>query len=254
MLKLSVVIITFNEERNIERCLRSVKEIADEIVVLDSGSTDRTPEICARYSVKFHSHTFDGHIEQKNRAVTYATHPHVLSLDADEALDDTLRGEIARVKSDFAKQGYYMNRLTNYCGRWVKHSGWYPDRKLRLWDSRCGRWTGINPHDRYELYEGDKKTGYLKGNILHYSYYSVAEHYRQMEYFSDIAAQAYHKKGKKAPAFKLVMNPAAKFVDHFLLKLGFLDGMTGFRIARISAYATWLKYKKLRHIYRQRPS
>ena len=167
MVKLSVVIITYNEEKNIERCLQSVQTIADEIVVLDSFSKDRTPEICGKYGVKFFQHVFDGHIQQKNRAISYASFSHVLSLDADEALSEELRSSIKAVKNDFRKDGYYMNRLTNYCGHWVKHCGWYPDKKLRLWDSRKGHWTGINPHDKYELFEGDKNTGQLKGDILH---------------------------------------------------------------------------------------
>ncbi|MCC6371899.1 MAG: glycosyltransferase family 2 protein [Bacteroidia bacterium] len=248
MVKLSVVIIAFNEEKNIERCLLSVKEVADEIVVLDSGSTDATPAICARYGVKFFNHAFDGHIQQKNRAITFATHPHILSLDADEALDATLIASIKAVKANFKKDGYYMNRLTNYCGHWVKHCGWYPDTKLRLWDSTKGGWTGINPHDKYELFEGDKNTGHLTGDILHYSYYSLQDHYKQVEYFTNISAKAYFEKGKQAPWFKLLLNPIAKFVDHYLLRLGFLDGKAGFLISKISAYATWLKYKKLRHL------
>jgi len=249
VIKLSVVIIAFNEEKNMERCLQSVKDVADEIVVLDSFSTDRTPEICAKYGVKFFQHAFDGHIQQKNRAITYASHPHILSLDADEALDETLKQSIREVKSNFEKSGYYMNRLTNYCGHWVRHCGWYPDAKLRLWDSRKGHWTGINPHDKYELFEGDKNTAHLKGDILHYSYYTLNDHYKQVEYFTTIASKAYFEKGKKAPFYKLILNPVAKFVDHYLLKLGFLDGLAGYRISKISAYATWLKYKKLRDLY-----
>lgn len=250
MIKLSVVIITFNEEKNIERCLRSVEKVADEIVVLDSFSKDRTQEICTQFGVKFFQHAFDGHIQQKNRAITYASHPHILSLDADEALDGQLAQSILAAKTNFEKDGYYMNRLTYYCGHWVKHCGWYPDSKLRLWDSRKGHWTGINPHDKYELFEGDKKTGRLKGDILHYSYYSVEDHYKQVEYFTNIASKAFYEKGKKAPLFKLIVNPVAKFVDHYLLKLGFLDGLAGYRISKISAYATWLKYKKIRELYR----
>ncbi|MCE3260738.1 MAG: putative glucosyl-3-phosphoglycerate synthase [Bacteroidetes bacterium] len=254
MIKLSVVIIAYNEEKNLDRCLNSVKSVADEIVVLDSFSTDTTEQICRNHGVKFFQHKFDGHIQQKNRAVTYASNPHVLSLDADEALDEQLASSIAEVKKNFTKDGYYMNRLTNYCGHWVKHCGWYPDTKLRLWDSRKGAWTGINPHDKYELFEGDKNTGFLKGDILHYSYYSVEDHYRQVEYFTNIASKAYFEKGKKAGAFKLVVNPVAKFIDHYLLRLGFLDGKAGFLISRISAYATYLKYKKLRELYHQTAS
>ncbi len=252
MLKLSVVIITFNEEKNIARCLESVRDVADEVVVLDSFSTDSTPAICARYGVKFFQHAFDGHIEQKNRAITYASNPHILSLDADEALDKELRGSMQEVKKNFPMQGYYMNRLTNYCGHWVRHCGWYPDRKLRLWDSRRGHWTGTNPHDRYELFDGDAKAGYLQGNILHFSYYTVQDHYKQVEYFTNIASRAYFQKGRRAPWYKLVVNPAAKFIDHYLLKRGFLDGRAGYLISRISAYATWLKYKKLRLLYNER--
>jgi glycosyltransferase involved in cell wall biosynthesis len=251
VIKLSVVIITFNEEKNLERCLISVKDVADEIVVLDSFSTDKTREICEKHNVKFFQHKFDGHIQQKNRAITFATHPYVLSLDADEALDKTLSASIKEVKKDFRKDGYYMNRLTNYCGHWVKHCGWYPDTKLRLWDSSKGHWTGINPHDKYELLSGDKNTGFLKGDILHYSYYTLEDHYRQVEYFTNIASKAYFENGKKAPLFKLFVNPVAKFIDHYLLRLGFLDGKAGFLISKISAYATYLKYKKLRELYHQ---
>lgn len=251
MIKLSVVIITYNEEKNLARCLLSVKEVADEIVVLDSFSTDETRAICEKHNVRFFQHTFDGHIQQKNRAITYASNKHVLSLDADEALDTTLVKSILEVKKDFKKDGYYMNRLTNYCGHWVKHCGWYPDTKLRLWDSGKGQWTGINPHDKYELFAGDKNTGNLKGDILHYSYYTLEDHYKQVEYFTNIASKAYYQNGKKAPAFKLVINPVAKFIDHYILHLGFLDGKAGFLISKISAYATYLKYKKLRQLHHQ---
>ena len=249
MPQISVVIITYNEEKNIGRCLDSVKDVADEIVVLDSFSTDRTKEICESKGAKFFQHKFDGHIQQKNRAITYASNPHVLSLDADEALDDVLKKSILEVKTNFTRDGYYMNRLTNYCGHWVRHCNWYPDKKLRLWDSRKGSWTGINPHDKYEIKGGDKNTGYLKGDILHYSYYSVADHYKQVEYFTTIAAKAFFEANKGAPTIKLVMNPIAKFIDHYILHLGFLDGWAGFSISRISAYATYLKYKKLRELY-----
>lgn len=249
MPEISVVIITYNEEKNISRCIDSVKDVADEIVVLDSFSSDATKEICLAKGVSFYEHAFDGHIQQKNRAVTYAKYPHILSLDADEALDERLKKSIIKVKNNWEKDGYYMNRLTNYCGHWVKYCNWYPDKKLRLWDSRKGEWRGINPHDKYELFVGDKNTGYLKGDILHYSYYSVGDHYKQVDYFTSIAAKAYFEKGKKASYFKLLVNPIAKFIDHYVLHFGFLDGRAGFLISKISAYATYLKYKKLRDLY-----
>lgn len=251
MPQLSVVIITFNEERNIARCLESVKDIADEIVVLDSFSKDRTKDICASFGVQFYEHAFDGHIQQKNRAITYASYPHILSLDADEALDETLKKSILEAKQNWTHDGYYMNRLTNYCGHWVRHCNWYPDAKMRLWDSRKGSWTGINPHDKYELKEGDKNTMHLKGDILHYSYYSLNDHYKQVEYFTNIASKAFVEANKKAPFYKLIANPIAKFIDHYILHLGFLDGKAGYLISKISAYATYLKYKKIRALYKQ---
>ncbi|MBK8498291.1 MAG: glycosyltransferase family 2 protein [Flavobacteriales bacterium] len=245
---LSVVIITRNEERNIGRCLESLKGLADDIVVVDSFSTDHTEAIVREHGARFVQHEFTGHIEQKNWAITQAMHPFVLSLDADEALDETLKASIAKAKADYA-DGYTMNRLTNYCGSWIKHGGWYPDRKLRLWDSRKGRWTGINPHDRYELYAG-ARTRHLKGDIRHYSYYTIADHYKQVDYFTTIAAKALASKGKRAGFVKLWVSPVAKFIGSYFVQLGFLDGSHGFTIARISAYATHLKYAKLKALGR----
>ena len=197
MQELSVVIITRNEEKNIERCLDSVKDIADEIVVVDSFSTDRTEGICRSKGAKFFLHAFEGHIEQKNYAVTLSSFNHILSLDADEALDETLKKSILEVKHNWKYDGYEMNRLTNYCGKWIHHCGWYPDRKLRLFDKRKGKWGGINPHDKYQLVEGGAP-GFLKGDILHYSYYTIEDHYKQIEYFTTINSKASFEKGKKA--------------------------------------------------------
>lgn len=249
MIQLSVVIITFNEEKNIGRCLGSVREVADDIVVVDSFSTDKTEEICKAKGVRFVQHKFDGHIEQKNWAITQAKFKHILSLDADEALSDELKKSVLAVKNNWTMDGYYMNRLTNYCGKWIHHCGWYPDRKLRLFDSRKGKWGGMNPHDKYEMFEGDKATGFLKGDILHYSYYTLEDHYRQVEYFSSISANAYFKNKRAVTSLKLYLSPVAKFIHDYFIKLGFLDGGAGFTISRISAYATFLKYKKLRALW-----
>ena len=248
MTPISVVIITFNESRNIARCLESIVGIADDIVVVDSYSTDNTEEICKSFEkVRFIEHKFDGHIEQKNYAITQAKFPHVLSLDADEALDENLKANILAIKENFVEDGYEMNRLTNYCGKWVYHCSWYPDTKLRLWDSRKGKWTGTNPHDRYEM-EAGSKIKHIKGDILHYSYYTLEDHYKQVEYFTSILAKSQYLEGKKAPLLTLYFSPVVKFLRDYVLKLGFLDGATGFRICRISAYATFVKYRKLRNL------
>lgn len=248
MIKLSVVIITYNEERNIERCLESVKDIADDIVVVDSFSTDRTEEICSGYNVRFVKHEFEGHIEQKNRAITQAEYPHILSLDADEALSDELKMSINAVKDIWQYDGYYFNRLTNYCGKWIHHTGWYPDRKLRLWDSRKGKWKGVNPHDKYILEPGSKQC-YLKGDILHYSFYTIAQHLQQINKFSEISAIERYKRRKKTTLINLILNPAWKFIHSYFIKLGMLDGYYGLIISINSAYSTYLKHIKLKKLY-----
>lgn len=246
---LSVVIITFNEEKNIERCIRSVQSIADEILVLDSFSKDRTQAIAEELGARFETHAFDGHIQQKNRAWQMATHDWVLSIDADEAPDEVLQKSILEALQRQAERedkvdGYTMNRLTNYCGSWVRHSGWYPDTKMRLFQKGKGAWGGVNPHDKFELHAGGKSI-HLKGDLLHYSYYSVEDHYQQIEYFSDIASKELHEMKKSISSLMIYLKVVAQFFKTYVLKLGVLDGGTGFTIARLSAYATFRKYRKL---------
>lgn len=250
MPEISVVIITYNEEKNIARCLDSIKDIADDVVIVDSFSTDATETICKSKGARFVTHKFEGHIEQKNWAITQAKFPHILSLDADEALNETLVKSILAIKNNWNYDGYYMNRLTNYCGKWIYHCGWYPDKKLRLWDSRKGAWGGINPHDKYELSAGDNNAGYLKGDILHYSYYSIEGHKKQTEKFTTISANALFANGKKANWIKLYISPVVKFLQSYILKLGILDGYYGFQICKISAQSTYLKYSKLKNLYK----
>ena len=244
---LSVVIITFNEERNIGRCLESVRGIADEVVVVDSFSTDRTEAICRQHGATFRQHPFEGHIQQKNYALAQATHPYVLSLDADEALSPALQQSVRASKSHWAADAYEMARLTNYCGHWIKHTDWYPDRKTRLFDKRKGHWGGANPHDRVELEPGATRQR-IGGDLLHYSYHSVSQHLGQLNYFTDIGARVAFEKGKKAPLPVLLLSPVLKFVKSYFLWLGFLDGYYGFVVCAISAFASFLKYVKLRQL------
>jgi len=251
MKKISVVIITFNEERNIHRCLESVLPVADEIVVVDSLSTDRTEQICSEFDVCFVKQEFLGYIEQKNFALQFAKNDYVLSLDADEALSENLKSSILEAKNNFSAQGYTMNRLTNYCGKWVRHCGWYPDRKLRLFNKNLGRWGGINPHDKF-LFDKNEQIQHLQGELLHYSYYTLNDHYEQVEKFTDIAAKAYFEKGKKVTLLKLWFSPIVKFIRDYIFLLGFLDGLTGLRICYISAGATHKKYWKLKKMLREK--
>ncbi|MCH8317965.1 MAG: glycosyltransferase family 2 protein [Bacteroidetes bacterium] len=243
MKKISAVIITYNEERNIGRCLDSLEGIADDIVVVDSFSTDKTGKICKAKGVRFVQNKFEGHIEQKNYAITQAQYPHILSLDADEALSEKLKKSILEVKAGWQYDGYYINRLTNYCGKWIRHCGWYPDRKLRLWDSAKGKWGGINPHDKFEMAAGSV-TSNLKGDLLHYSFYSIKDHITQVNKFTDISSDALLKKGLKSSLFKIIFNPIVKFTRDYFFKLGFLDGFYGLVICTISAHAKFLKYVK----------
>lgn len=241
MVKLSVVIITFNEEKNIGRCLESVKSIADEIVVVDSLSTDKTKELCTSYGVTFIEQKFLGYIEQKNFAFSKATHDHVLSLDADEALSDTLKLSIQRVKESWICDGYNFNRLTNYCGQWIYHSGWYPDSKLRLVKKSAAHWVGNNPHDVLVL-KKSSNTEHLEGDLLHYSYYSHSQIIDQTNKFTIIEAKALYDKGKRVSIAKLVTRPPYEFIKNYILRQGFKDGLYGFIICFISGIYVFLKY------------
>ncbi len=244
MVKLSVVILTYNEERNIERCIRSVEDLADDLLVVDSLSTDRTREIALSLGARIIDQAFLGYKEQKNFGLDHAKYDHVLSLDADEALDEKLLEAVKKAKQSFSADGYSMNRLTNYCGKWIRHSGWYPDVKIRLFDRRKARWKGRNPHDRLEMHKGSNVV-HLPGDILHYSFYSVEEHKAQIKRFTEISAKARFDEGQRSSLLKVWISPAAKFFKSYFVKLGILDGYSGWMISRYSAYATFLKYRLL---------
>jgi len=250
MVKLSVVIITYNEEKNISRCLESVKDIADEIVVVDSFSEDRTREICSEYGAKVLKHHFTGHIEQKNWAFSHTSFHHVLSIDADEVVSDTLKRSIIKKKQNWTHDGYYFNRMNNYCGKWIKHGGWYPDQKLRLVDRRKGQWAGINPHDKFEMVPVSKKHK-IAGNLLHYTYPSIPEHLKQINRYTEIIATSYFHVGIKSNLLKIIFNPTWKFFRNYFLRLGFLDGFFGIVLNANIAFETFLKYIKLRQITTQ---
>jgi len=251
MIKLSAVIITYNEERNIEKCLQSLVNVADEIVVVDSFSSDKTKSICLQYNVKFIEQKFLGYIEQKNFALTQASYDHVVSLDGDESLSETLQKSIIELKSNWKFDGYYCNRLNNFCGQWIKHSDWYPNKKLRVFNKTKANWAGINPHDHIELNHIASKIGHLKGDILHKTYQSFSEFNQKTEYFSTIAAKAYFDNGKKAPIWKVIFNSTWAFFKAYFLRLGFLDGFNGLVICVQTANITFLKYSKLRELYKK---
>jgi len=249
MPEISAVIITLNEELNIERCLQTVRDIADEIIVVDSFSTDRTEEICSQYSVNFSRHPFEGYKEQKQYAINQARFDHILLIDADEALSDELRASILLAKMQWTHDGYSFNRLNSYCGKWIRHSGWYPDRKIRLFDRRKASVKGMNPHD--EIVMSDKSpVKQLKGDLLHYTYLSVEDHISQINRFTEIQARGGFERGKKTNYFSILFSPAYKFIRHYFFRLGFLDGYYGYLICRNSAYSTFLKHAKLKALWK----
>lgn len=250
-ISISAVIITYNEERNIDRCLSSLKDVVDEIVVVDSFSKDRTAEICAKHGVRFIENPFEGHIQQKNFAIDQAKSEWILSLDADEALTEELQKSILTIKQAPQFLGYRMNRLTNYCGHWVKYCGWYPDTKVRLVRKDKARWQGVNPHDRLDMNENEE-TGFLNGDILHYSYYTQEDHLKQIEFFGNIAAKELFERGGRSSWLKICVKVIAQFFKSYFLKLGILDGRAGFTISRLSAYATYRKYVKLLNLQHQK--
>lgn len=248
MPQLSVVIITFNEEKNIGRCLESIQGIADDVVILDSFSTDATESISKKYNVNFISRKWEGYSASKNFANSQAKHDWVLSLDADEELSEELKKSILKAKEGNELKTYKFHRLTNYCGSWVKHCGWYPDTKIRIFDRRITKWEGII-HEKLVI-DSKQEAILLTGDLLHYSYYSLEQHLQQTEKFSSLAAQNMFEKGKKASALKMYLSPVVKFISDYIIKLGILDGAAGFTICKISAYHSFLKYKKLRALWK----
>lgn len=247
MPKISVVIITLNEEKYIGRCINSVKEFADEVLVVDSFSTDKTEKIATQKGARFIQHTFEDYVKQHEYADKQASNDHILSIDADEEVSESLSRSILGVKKYWKHDAYTMNRMTNYCGRWIKHSGWYPDTKLRLYDRKKGKWVGRKIHERYAMQAGTTR-GHLKGDILHYSFSSISGHVLQANKFTDLTAQAAFEVGKKSSWIKMLFSPILKFIRDYVFNLGFMDGYYGFVICRISAYATFLKYTKLKEL------
>jgi len=246
MISISVVIITFNEERNLARCLDSVKTIADEIIIVDSFSTDSTKIIAKGYNAKVIEQAFLGYGEQKNFATAQASNNWILSLDADEALTPELQKSILEIKKSPAYDVFQMPRLTNYCGKWIKHCGWYPDRQTRLYDRTKGRWEEKRVHEYWRLDDANGKKGLLRGDLLHYSFATITEHLKKIEKYTELAAVAAVENGKRSSLLKIWLSPKWHFFTEYIIKLGFLDGFNGFVICRLSAYAAFVKYAKIR--------
>lgn len=240
---ISATIITRNEERNLPRAIESLR-CCDEILVVDSGSTDRTVEIAERYGARVIEANWRGYAGQKNYASDQARHDWVLSIDADEALSEDLEGEIwALKKNGPAFDAYTVPRMAQYLGKWILHSGWYPDRKIRLFDRRKARWVGDYVH---ESVFSDGRVGALDGNLLHYTCQSLSEHMRTMNGYTTLAAEELVAHGKRVDYRHLLLGPPWTFFKTYIAQRGFLDGVEGLAIAYMASLYTFLKYAKAR--------
>lgn len=247
-MKISATIVAFNEERNIARAILSLANCADEVVVVDSGSTDRTREIAAGLGARVIEEPWRGYAGQKNFAASLAANEWILSIDADEELTPALANEIAALKQEPSRfDGFTMPRLARYLGRWIRHSGWYPDRKVRLYRRDRASWRGEYVHESVVV-EG--AVGALKSDLLHYTCDSLAQHLATLDRYTTLAAQSLAASGKPAPFRRLVFDPPWTFVRSFILQRGFLDGMHGLIIAGMASFYTFMKYAKARDLPR----
>ena len=248
MKKISATIITLNEEDKIRQCLESLRDVADEIIVVDSLSTDNTKLICEEFGVKFIEQKWLGYSEQKNLANNIASHDWILSIDADEVLSEKLKKSILKIKDSDTDTDviFSFNRLNNYCGKWIHHSGFYPDKKIRIWNRKIGKWEGI-VHEVIKFSTKVKEV-HLKGDLLHYSYAKPEDFEKQVFKFAELRAQHYFDKGKKYASLLKIISPIYFFIQHYFFRLGFLDGKEGFVMCKVAAKATRHKYETLEQL------
>jgi len=241
--KISATIITYNEERNIARALESLR-CADEVLVVDSGSSDRTLEIAEKLGAKVVDSPWPGYAKQKNLAAERAQNDWILSIDADESLSEALEAEIWHLKKNGPEyDAYTMPRLARYLGRWINHSGWYPDRKVRLYNRNKAQWVGDYVHESVKV---TGRIGHLEGNLLHFTCESLSEHLKTMDRYTTLAAEQLLASKQNVTWGRLIFEPPWTFFRTYFLKLGFLDGVEGLAIANMAALYNFVKYAKAR--------
>jgi glycosyltransferase involved in cell wall biosynthesis len=241
---ITAVIITKNEERNIQRCLDSLKPVVEEIIVVDSNSTDNTVTLCRQAGARVIVQNWLGYGLQKNLGNNAASHDYILSIDADEALDEQLAKAILEEKKKGLQGIYQLSRFNYYYGKFIRHGADYPDRKIRLFNRTNTHWDEKHVHETLVIAPGQKTT-ILNGHLLHYTYYRFEEHIVKINYYTNLAAQDYFRRGKKASIFKIIFSPFSAFIQSYIFKRGFLDGLHGFILAIMHAYAAFARYVKL---------
>lgn len=244
MPKISAVIITKNEAANIARALHSIKEIVDEVLIIDGYSTDDTFEIASRLGAKVIQKKWEGYSQNKNYGNQLAKNDWILSIDADEELSPALvkaLQEITLVPSNV----YSFNRLNNYCGQWIKHSGWHPDWNIRLFNRKVTSWEGDFVHEKLAI-PPNITVVCLKGLLYHYSYQNSTDHWHRIEKYAELSAQQLFQDGKKSTFIKRWFAPVARFLRTLFIKQGFLDGRAGWTISVRNAYLVYRKYQLLK--------
>jgi (heptosyl)LPS beta-1,4-glucosyltransferase len=241
--KLTVTVITRNEAANLAGALESVTW-ADEIVVVDSRSTDETVEIARRYASRVEVHDWKGYSAQRNYAANIAANDWILALDADERVPPALAAEIQQImRSEPRARGYRMPRISFYLGRWIRGTDWYPDYQLRLYDRRVGQFNGKQVHESVELSEGIPGT--LKNDLQHYPYRDISDHVTSIDHYTTLAAEEWAAAGRETGVLDVVFHPPAAFLRNYVLRGGFRDGMAGFLISVLNSYYVFLKILKL---------
>jgi len=251
MTGLSAVIITLNEEKNIGDCIDAIMDVADEIIVVDSWSTDSTPAICAQKGVRFSQTDWKGYAETKNYANSLANFPLILSIDADEILTKDLKASILLVKQNPLFDYYQLKRRTNYCGHWMMHL-WYPDAKIRLFFKDKAIWSGSFVHEELKI-ESHHTVGHLEGDLLHYTCSTISQHLVTTHKYATLKASQAYSEGKHSSLYKIIFGPISKFMSEYFLKKGILDGYYGFIACVISGIGTFIQYIKLNELNNNKP-
>lgn len=246
MTRFSAVIITKNEADNIERCIRSLLPITDEVLIVDSGSTDKTKEIAQQLGARIIETSWEGYAATKNIGNEAAANNWIISIDADEVLSEKLQHSIQTLEPK-ANTVYILNRMTNYCGKWIKHSGWFPDKKIRIFNRAQIYWQGDYVHETLNI-PAAYETLELPGILEHFSYKSLDDHWQRLNKYAELSAQELHAKGKKATWIKLWLAPSFRFFRTLILKKGILDGKEGWIISSRNAYLVRKKYRLLNQL------